>query len=65
MIFTSLRDAARYAGVTRAAVLYWTELHDIGELVDGRWHIDREKLDAFLAARRQLVELRQSMRKSA
>ena len=62
MIFKSLGEAARYAHVTRAAVAYWANLHDIGELVDGRWHIDKEKFDAFLAARAEIARLRAEIR---
>lgn len=64
MKFKSLREAAAYAGVTRAAVLYWTELSDIGELVEGRWEIDKDKLDAFLAMRAEVARLRANMRQA-
>lgn len=63
MKFKSLREAANYAGVTRAAVLYWTDLHDIGERIDGRWEIDKDKFDAFLATRAKIAELRADIRK--
>lgn len=62
MTFTSLREAARYAGVTSSAILFWTDQSDIGELVDGRWHIDKEKLDIFLAKRAKIAELRAEIR---
>lgn len=65
MQFKSLGEAARYARVTRAAVAYWANLHDIGELVEGRWHIDKDKFDAFLATRAKIAEMRLSIRKSA
>lgn len=63
MTFTSLRQAAQYAGVTRAAVLYWTDLYDIGELIDGRWHIDKDKFDAFLATRARIADMKAEIRK--
>lgn len=63
MKFTSLRQAAQYAGVTRAAVLYWTDLYDIGEQVDGRWYIDKDKFDAFLATRAKIAEMKATIRK--
>lgn len=62
MKFKSLREAAAYAGVTRAAVLYWTELSDIGELIDGRWEIDKDKFDAFLATRAEIARLRAELK---
>lgn len=65
MTFKSLREAARYAGVTSSAILFWTDQYDIGDMVDGRWHIDKDKLDAFLAARDKIAALKQSIRKTA
>ena len=58
MRFTSLREAAIYAGVTPTAMLLWTDQYDLGERIDGRWHIDKDKLDKILEARRQLAALR-------
>ncbi len=57
-MFLSLRSAATYAGVTYEAIRKWTSWYDIGKKVDGRWHIDKVKLDKILWARRQTSELR-------
>ncbi len=62
MVFTSLREAAQYAGVTKAGIVYWAEQHGIGEVIDGRWHIDKEKLDAFLATRAEIARLRAELK---
>lgn len=63
--FTSLREAARYAGVSYQAIRDWAQEHQIGELRDGRWHIDREKLDHILASRARIEELKSGFRQSA
>lgn len=64
MVFTSLREAAQYAGVTKAGIVYWAEMHGIGEVVNGRWHIDKDRLDAFLATRAKIAELRANLRQA-
>ena len=46
--FSSLREAARYAGVSYLTIREWARSYGIGELVDGRWRINQEKLDAYL-----------------
>jgi hypothetical protein len=63
--FPSLGTAARYAGVTKQSILKWTALYDIGQLIDGRWSIDKEKLDRVIAARNRVAEIQDSLRKSA
>lgn len=62
MVFKSLREAAQYAGVTKAGIVYWAEMHNLGEVIDGRWHIDKEKLDAFLATRAEIARLRAELK---
>ena len=57
-MFKSLREAALYARVTPQAILIWTDQYDLGERIGGRWHIDKDKLDKLLEARRQLAALR-------
>lgn len=59
-MFTSLREAGKYAGVTPNTVLIWTDQYDIGEMREGRWHIDKDKLDKVLDARRKLAALRKA-----
>lgn len=60
-MFKSLREAANYAGVTAYTILLWTDQYDLGEQQEnGRWHIDRGKLDKILEARKTLADLRKS-----
>jgi excisionase family DNA binding protein len=62
MSLTSLREAARYAGVTAPAIRKWIDEYRLGEMVDGRWHIDKARLDELLEARRRLKVLKASLR---
>ncbi len=59
-MFKSLREAGKYAGVYPGTILMWTDQYDIGEQVEGRWRIDKEKLDKLLEARRQLANLKRA-----
>lgn len=51
--FTSLRQAADYANVTRETIRDWCEVHKIGEKDDenGNWVISRKLLDGVIIAR--------------
>lgn len=60
--FKSLREAARYAGVSYQAIKDWARIYDIGVMVDGRWHIDKERLDRVLAARAHIAEVEANLR---
>ncbi len=62
MIFKSLREASRYANVSQTAIMLWTDKYDLGELIDGRWHIDKEKLDRVIAARAHIAEVEANLR---
>ena len=62
--FTSLREASKYAGVSTQAMLLWTDRYDIGAMVDGRWHIDKEKLDRVLAGRAHIAEIEANLRQA-
>ena len=59
-MFTSLREAGKYAGVTPNTVLLWTDQYDLGEMRGGRWHIDKDKLDKLLEARKRLADLKKA-----
>jgi hypothetical protein len=48
----SLNEAARAADTSEEAVRGWCLRLGIGELIDGRWHVDPEKLQAVIEARR-------------
>ena len=48
----SLIEAARAADTSEEAVRGWCLRLGIGELIDGRWHVDPEKLQAVIEARR-------------
>ncbi len=63
--FQSLREAAKYADVSYFTIREWARLYGIGELVDGRWHIDKDRLDGFIAARQQFADAKAELRKSA
>lgn len=63
--FESLRTAADYAGVSYFTVRSWALSYGIGRLEDGRWIIDREKLDVILKARRGLAKAKNELRQSA
>ena len=63
--FSSLREAARYAGVSYYTIREWARSYGIGEIVDGRWHVNREKLDSYMAARESFAAVKDQLRKSA
>lgn len=46
-------QAGRIAGVTRQCVRAYCRRFGIGEFVAGRWFIDPERFDAFMASRRE------------
>lgn len=48
---TSLRSAAKLAGVSPEAVRLWCEKFDIGELRGNRWHIRVADLNKIIRAR--------------
>lgn len=60
--FQSLRTAADYAGVSYQSILNWSKEYAIGELRDGRWVINKEKLDRIVAAHEQIQEIRASLK---
>lgn len=62
MVFTSLREASKYAAVSQQTILIWTDKYAIGELTNGRWHIHKEKLDAVLEARLRISRIRSELR---
>ncbi len=62
VVFNGLRAAAKYAGVTPNAVRIWTTQADLGQMIDGRWVIDKDKLDRFLALRKTLADVRAEFR---
>lgn len=47
----SLRDAAKYAGVTHTTIKRWCSEFEIGETIGGRVYIDRGKLQRIIRAR--------------
>ncbi len=47
----SLRAAAKVANVSHTAIKQWCDAYNIGELRDGRWHIDRAALKRIMRAR--------------
>lgn len=53
-----LRAAAKAAGVSHQAIVYWIEKHGIGEKVGNEWHIDAARLAAIVQAR-DVLKLRQ------
>lgn len=62
--FMSLREAGRYANVSHECIRLWAIAYGIGELSNGRWRIDRAKLEPLAQARAAVqnvkVELRQA-----
>lgn len=54
MKYLSPNDAAKVAGVSRIAVMYWIKKHRIAEQVSGRWQIDPQKLDEIVQSRATL-----------
>ena len=48
----SLIEAARRADASEEAVRGWCRRLGIGELIDGRWCVDADKLQAVIEARR-------------
>lgn len=62
--FSSLREAARYARVSQQSMMIWTDKYDIGEVIDGRWHIDKDKLDRVIATKEHIAELQESIKKA-
>lgn len=65
MKFTSLREAARHAGVSYQAIRQWILEYHIGEMVEGRYHIDRDALERVMAARAVIAQAKADIRKSA
>ena len=63
--FNSLRTAAEYAGVTYQSIRTWSKEYGIGHLQDGKWRIDKDKLDKVIAARDQIAEIQESLKKIA
>lgn len=59
--FNSLNEAARHAGVSYITVRVWCKEYGIGELKDGQWRIDREKLDRVVLAKDQIREIKSSL----
>lgn len=49
--FTSLRQAADYARVSRETIRYWCKQYDIGEKSGENWVINKRALDLVIAAR--------------
>lgn len=49
--FTSLRQAADYANVSREAIRDWCYQYEIGEKIDENWVISKRGLDMVIAAR--------------
>lgn len=64
MTFKSLRSASKYAGVSQTAIQLWIDKYDIGEFIDGRWHIDKDKLDRVIAVRASIAEAEASLRQA-
>lgn len=50
----SLNEAARRADTSEEAVRGWCRRLGIGEKIDGRWHVDPDKLQAVIEARRMM-----------
>jgi len=48
----SLIEAARRADASEEAVRGWCLRLGIGDLIDGRWRVDADKLQAVIEARR-------------
>lgn len=48
----SLIEAAKLADVSEQAARGWCLRLGIGELIDGRWRVDADKLQAVIEARR-------------
>ncbi len=63
--FCSLREAATYAGVSYITIRDWAINYGIGELVDGRWHVNKERLDAYVIARSTFKEVQAELRRQA
>ena len=63
--FTSLREASAYAGVSYITIREWARNYHIGTLTDGRWRVNKERLDELLIARAQLRETIDELRRSA
>lgn len=61
-MFTSLTEAAIYAGVTKQAILVWVNKYNIGELRDGRWYIMKSDIDRVRDGLDQIKEIRASLR---
>lgn len=50
--WVSCRELAELVGVDRETARLWAATYDIGERVNGRWRIDREKARRFLDGER-------------
>ncbi len=61
--FTSLREAAAYAGVSYQAVRNWAAEYGIGTFDGTRWTIDGDKLDRVIELRARAAEARADIRK--
>ena len=54
----SVTAAAKLAGISRTAMIVWVKKHELGEMHGTRYKIDKEKLEAIIAARK-LLKLRE------
>lgn len=59
--FNSLKEAARHAGVSYITIRVWCKEYGIGDISDGQWRIDREKLDRVIAAKDHIREIKSSL----
>lgn len=57
-IIVGLRAAAKAAGVSHQAIVYWIEKHGIGEKIGNEWHINADRLAEIVKAR-DILKLRQ------
>lgn len=55
--FSSLRKAARDAGVSHQTIVNWCEKYQIGEQRGRRWYISKPALDRILKLKRELKVL--------
>lgn len=60
--FVSLRSAAAYANVSYQTIRNWLDDYDLGTFKDGRWTVEKDKLDRVLAARDHIAEIRSSLK---
>lgn len=46
--FLSLRQAAKAVGVSHVTIANWCKWYGVGELIDGRWRIQKSGIDRIL-----------------